>query len=157
MDDKPKIEPHTWSGFEYSHEEKSMDFFWAIGLVAVLGFIVAVIFKSYVFGIFLLVSGASLIFFYIRPPQEVTFTLNGESINIAGKEYLYKNLKGFMVKRNTPWSKLLIMTDGKFLPILTLPLPSESDKEAYDILIQFIPELPLEESPSMLFMEKIGF
>lgn len=157
MDDKPKIEPHTWSGPEYAHEEKSMDFFWTIGLVAILGFIVAVIFKSYVFGIFLLVSGASLIFFYIRPPQEVTFTLNGESINIAGKEYLYKNLKGFMVKRNIPWSKLLIMTDGKFLPILTLPLPSESDKEAYDILIQFIPELPLEESPSMKFMEKIGF
>lgn len=157
MDEKPKIEPHTWSGPEYAHTEKSMDFFWAIGLISVLAFIVAVIFKSYVFGIFLLVSGASLIYFYIRPPQEVTFTITGESINIAGKEYLYKDLKGFMVKRNSPWSKLLIMTDSKFLPILTLPLPSESDKEAYNILIQFLPELPLTESPSMQFMEKLGF
>jgi hypothetical protein len=157
MDNKPKITPHTWTGPEYSHVPKSVDWFWAIGLVAIVGFIITLFFHSYVFGIFILVSGGCLIFFGVRHPHEVTFTITADGINIAGKEYAYRNLKGFAIKEHSPWSKLLILTDGKFLPVHSLPIPEESNSEVYSILIQFIPELPLEESPSVIFMEKLGF
>lgn len=157
MENKPQIEPHTWNGPEYKHAPKSIDWLWTIGLLAVVGFVVALFFHNYIFGIFILVSGATLIFFSIRHPQDVSFLLTKDSINIAGKEYPYKKLKGFKIKENEEENKLLIMTDGHFLPILTIPLPIESSKQVYDILIEFLPELPLEESPSMIFMEKLGF
>jgi hypothetical protein len=157
MDNKPNITPHTWTGPEYNHSEKSIDWLWTIGLLAIVGFIITLFFHSYVFGIFILVSGASLIFFSVRNPDEVSFTLTNDGITIGKKDYPYKNLKGFKIKEGVEWAKLLVMTDAKFLPILTLPLPEASVSEAYDILIQVVPELPLEESPSMLFMEKLGF
>ncbi len=157
MDNKPKIEPHSWTGPEYDHTQKNIDWLWTVGLISIIGFILTIIFKSYVFGIFILVSGGTLIFFSIRNPQELSFTLTDESIVIEGKDFPYKKLKGFKIKENESGNKLLIMTDAHFLPVITLPIPKDASQNAYNILIQFIPELNLEESPSMKFMEKLGF
>lgn len=157
MDNKPKVTPHTWTGPEYAHKEKSMDWLWTIGLITVVGAIATLYLHSYIFGIFILVSGASLIFFSVREPLNVTFTITGDGITIAGKDFPYSKLKGFNIIEYPTYSRLLVMTDGHFLPVINLPLPLSSQNEAYDILIKFIPELPLEESPSMKFMEKLGF
>ena len=51
------LEKIEWQAPEYKHEEKSMDFLWAIGLIALVMCGFAVWKANYVFAIFLLISG----------------------------------------------------------------------------------------------------
>ncbi len=151
------IDTYRWTGPEYSHKTRSNDWVWTVGIVALVGCILAIIFKNYVFAIFILASGFSLIFFSIRPPLEMQFEINQQSITVAGKEYPYKKLKGFKIKSDQQKTILLLEIEQYFLPVLTLPLPPDDTKQVRDNLIKILPELDLQESPSMVFMEKLGF
>jgi hypothetical protein len=151
------IAPIEWSAPEYSHKERNPDWFWAIGLSTIVACILALWFRNYLFAIFLLISGACLILFTLRHPEEVSFSIKTEGITIGKDIYAWKTIKGFSIKRNPSQDKLLILTSKKFLPTYTIPIPGNLTEEIYNSLLKVTPNIELEESRSMLFMEKLGF
>ncbi len=146
-----------WSAPEYDHKERSVDWFWTIGLVTLIATIVAIWFASYVFAIFIFISGGCLIMFTLRPPLEINFSIETEGLTIGKDMYEWKNLKGFNIKKKKESAKLLIETRKYFLPVYTIPLPMDLIDEVKDELKKVIPNIELEESKSMQFMEKLGF
>lgn len=151
------ITPIEWSAPEYNHKKRSNDWLWSIGLTALVGAVLAVWFHNYVFAIFILISGACLILFTIREPQSITFVVKTEGITIGKDEHIWKDIKGFDIKKGEPYHKLLIMTSKKFLPIYTIPFPSDLSSQLKEALNKVTPKIDLEESRSMVFMEKLGF
>lgn len=151
------ITPIEWSAPEYSHKEKTVDWFWTIGLLALVGFGIAVWFHNYLFAIFILISGASLILFTLRAPQVVPLSITSDGISMGKEKYEWKQIKGFRIKSAEPYSKLLILTSKKFLPLYTISFPKELTPDIREALTKATTALDLEESHSMLFMEKIGF
>jgi hypothetical protein len=151
------IETIEWQAPEYTHKEKSPDFLWTIGLVAVVAAIVAFFLGNYVFGIFILISGACLIMFTSRPPQMMTFSIKTEGLSIGKNIHAWKSLKGFDMKAGDPYAKLLVETSKNFLPIYTIPMPVSRKEEIRETLKKVIPATSIEESRSMVFMEKLGF
>jgi hypothetical protein len=159
MDDT-SFEAITWSAPEYTHKERSVDFFWTIGLITVIVFVLALWFHNYLFAVFILISGACLFLFTIRPPEEVIFTIESQGIHIGRDMYEWENIHGFTIKkrkRDEPYAKLLIKTSRYFLPVFTIPLPAELVDEAREALLKATTLIELDESPSMQFMEKMGF
>jgi hypothetical protein len=155
--EKITIEPIQWQAPEYTHKNQSVDFLWTIGLVALVGCIIAIWKHNYVFGIFILISGACLIFFTLRKPEYITFSIDNDGIKMGKDNHPWKSIKSFNIKENTPYNKLIIETTKKFLPIYTLPIPSVITEEVRISLTKLIPNSEINESPSMLFMEKLGF
>lgn len=151
------IDTIEWSAPEYTHKERTMDWYWTIGLIALVGAIVAIWFHSYVFGIFILISGACLILFTMREPQIMNFSIKTEGLEIGKDKHTWKEIKGFHIKQSTPYSKLLVMTSKKFLPIYTIPFPPEISSHLREEIEKVTPNIELQESNSMLFAEKIGF
>lgn len=151
------ITPLSWSAPEYSHKTRSIDWFWSIGLVALVGAITAAWFHNYIFAIFILISGACLILFTLRAPHIFTFTIDENGITLEKETYPWKDIKGFSTKQGDPYNKLLILTSKKFLPVYTIPFPSEITTELRESLMKATKNIELEESHSVLFMEKIGF
>lgn len=154
-----KIDINTieWQAPEYTHKKKSVDFLWTIGIVAVVGAIIAIWFHNYVFGIFILISGGCLILFTVREPQDIDFSISNEGVKMGRDMHLWKNIKSFNIKDGEPYNKLMIETTKYFLPIYTLPVPHSIDEQVRSTLLKVIPNTEIEESHSMLFMEKIGF
>lgn len=147
-----------WSAPEYDHEEKSNDWFWTIGLITLVSVIISLWLSNYIFAIFLAISGASLILFTLRHPQEVTYTIENEGLSMGKDKYEWKNIKSFyIIKKNKDNSKLLIETNKYFLPVYTIPMPTELTYEVKENLLKVLPSKELGESKSMLFMEKLGF
>ncbi len=146
-----------WSAPEYTHIPKNTDWFWSIGLVALVGAGLAVWFHNYIFAIFILLSGASLIMTGIHHPLEVEFEISTAGLRINKDTYSYKKIKGYKMTRGSPYAKLLVETDKYFIPVLTIPVPEEYAQEVNDELMKVLPLLELEESASMIFMEKLGF
>lgn len=155
--DEIVITPIEWSAPEYTHKVHTMDWYWSIGLVALAGAVVAIWFHSYIFGIFILISGACLILFTMREPQIMTFSVKTEGLGLGKDTHTWKEVKGFHIKPSAPYSKLLILTSKKFLPVYTIPFPSEISSQLRETLEKVTPNIELQESNSMIFMEKIGF
>ncbi len=147
----------TWSAPEYKHKEKSMDFLWAIGLITIIAGGVAIWLSNYVFAIFIFIAGATLILFSIRHPQEVSFSIETEGLTMSKDKYPWKRIKGFHIKREFDYTNLLILTDKYFLPVYTIPLNPDMANEIREELLKVTPNIELEESKSMIFMEKLGF
>lgn len=151
------ITPIEWSAPEYSHTVRTADWFWSIGIVAIIGALIAAWFHNYLFAVFILISGASLILFTIRAPRTVPFSITSAGITMAKEKYEWKSIKGFRIKNGDPYSKLLILTSKKFLPLYTISFPEELTPDIREALTKATTVLDIEESHSMLFMEKIGF
>jgi len=151
------IDKIEWSAPEYKHKEKSIDFLWAIGLGAIIAFGLAIWFHNYLFAVFLLVAGGSLILFSVRHPEEVHFVIETSGITLGKDKYTWKMVKGFNIKKEEDSAVLLIELDKYLLPVYTIPLPIDEIPRVKESLLKIIPSLELDESKSMKFMEKIGF
>lgn len=151
------IDKIEWTAPEYKHKEKSVDFLWTIGLVAIVGVGITVWNGNYLFAIFLIISGASLIFFSIREPEEVTFSIETSGFTMGKEKYEWKKIKGFNIKKDDKEALLIIEINKYLLPIYTIPLPIELAPKMKESLLKVIPNTEIDESPSMKFMEKIGF
>jgi hypothetical protein len=146
-----------WSTPEYKHKERDNDWFWTIGLITIVACGIAIWLGNYVFAIFLLVSGASLILFSIRHPHMLGYTIETKGLTMHKEMHEWKNIKSFWIKKGDDESKLLIETSKYFLPVYTILIPNNLVDKINEQLMKVIPKKEIEESRSMAFAEKIGF
>lgn len=152
-----KINKIEWKALEYEHKEHTIDWFWTVGLITIISFIVAIWTHNYLFGVFLLISGFCLILLSIQEPREISYSINNRGLTIGKNIYLWKNLKGFDIKKGQGKIKFLIEIDKYFLPKYSFIVPGELADEIKDSMLKFIPRIEIEESKSVMFMDKLGF
>lgn len=158
--DEIHLDTIKWTAIEYNHEEKSNDWYWAIGLITLIATALAIWFHNYVFAIFLFISGCSLILFSFRHPEEVEYTIETKGLSMGRELHTWKSIKSFNIKNqeeNDNYAKLMIETSKHMLPIYTIPLPDEKVQIVKDNLLKVIPRSEIKESQTMLIMEKLGF
>jgi len=156
MPNEIEIDKIQWTALEYEHKEHSSDWFWAVGLITLLAVGLTIWFKNYLFAIFIFISGASLILFSVRHPQEVPFSIETEGLVMGKYKYPWKQIKGFDIKKRNGQHKLLIELNKYFLPVYTISIPSELAPQIKNTLDELLPRVELDESKSMLLMEKMG-
>ncbi len=156
--DEIEIETIEWSAPEYNHKyDRHIDWFWTIGLITLVACGIAIWFHNYIFSIFIFLSGACLILFTIKPPEDLNIKIDTSGISMGREFYEWKKVKGFHIIKNKDNNKLLIEVEKYFLPVYTLPLPTELINKVKENLLKITQHIELKESQSMLFMEKIGF
>lgn len=146
-----------WKALEYNHKEHSVDWYWAVGLVTLVVCGIAIWTKNYVFGIFILIAGATLLLVNIRHPEQVDYSIESSGLTMGKDKYEWARIKGFDIKKGEDISKLLIETNKHFLPVYTIPIPNDLVPEVKESLQKIIPLIELNESQSLIFMEKLGF
>jgi len=152
-------EPITWTAAEYEPRNKSVDWFWGVGIVAVSFAIVAIIFENILFAIFILLAAFSLLLFTARTPHEVEFSLTKRGIRIDRTLYPYATLRSFWIhNHNNERKKLIVQSEKALMPYVTIPIPLNVDEEhIQDFLEQYLPEEEHPESMSEIVMEYLGF
>ena len=157
--DEIKINTLQWSAPEYSHKERDNDWFWTLGVITIVACGIALWFHNYLFAVFIFISGCCLIMFTLRHPQDVTYIIETKGLSMGKDLYTWKSLKSFNIKNKEEdiFAKIIIETSKYFLPVYTIPLPKELEDEAKETLLKILPRSEVDESPSMLFMEKLGF
>lgn len=156
--DKIILDTISWSAPEYYHKEHGNDWFWTVGLIALIGCGITIWLHNYIFAIFIFISGCSLIMFTIRAPHDIIFTIETKGLTMGRDFHTWKSIKSFNIKDNETdiYAKLLIETSKHFLPIYTIPLPKEHMEKVKENLLKVIPRSEINESQSMLFAEKLG-
>ena len=151
--------PHSisWEAHEYEHKEKSVDWFWALGIIALSVVVASVIKGNYVFALFIIVAASCLGYFSARKPEIIDIELSEKGFRIHRYLYEYKDLKAFFVEHTQTGPKLHIMTSRVFFPIITLPLEDIDPDLVTAYLAQFLKEEEMHESRAHKFMETLGF
>ena len=159
MNEKIKIETIEWSAPEYLHKEHTNDWFWTIGLIALAGCLAAIWFGSYVFAIFIFISGISLIMFSSKQPRIFEFVIDNKGLQVNKEDFIWKNIKSFNIKETEEgeYDKLLIETTKNFIPIYTFLIPKDATETIRQEFVKLVPNSEIDESRTIQFAEKVGF
>lgn len=157
----PAAAPHlplTWQAYEYVHREKSNDWFWALGIIAVGGAIAAIFLHNLLFALLILVAGVALGLFAAREPDLVTFAITRRGVRINEDLYSYQNLDGFWIEdiSEAHVPKLLLKSKKILMPMLVIPIEKVEPEDVYAALLYFLPEEELHEPFAHKIMEFVG-
>lgn len=157
--DEIQIKTISWTTPEYKAKERTVDWFWTVGVITIVACGLAIWFHNYVFAIFLLLSGASLVMLSVNAPRDISYSIETKGLTMGKDIHPWKKIKGFNIKEKEgeEYSKLIIELDKYFLPIYRIPIPHDIINDLKEELTKVIPRKELEESKSMTFMENIGF
>src|SRR5688572_19736811 len=90
-------EPLRWEGFEYHYQEKSSDWFWAVGIISLSIAVVAILVKNILFAILIIVGAFTLCLHAARKPHRIDFEINEHGITAGKIHYPYASLHAFWV------------------------------------------------------------
>jgi len=157
--DEVTINTINWASPEYTHKERSNDWFWLLGLVTIIACGLALWQHNNMFAVFIFISGCCIVMFNIKHPQNLNYIIETKGLTMGKDFHSWKSLKSFNIKNNDTdaYAKLLVETSKYFLPIYTIFLPKEMEKEVKEELLKVLPKSEINESGSMVFMEKLGF
>lgn len=149
----------SWQAFEFKDRELKTDWFWAIGIIALAGSVTAFIYANFLFGIFIILSTASIFYFATVKARLITYEITSGGVVYEGMFYPFETLHAFWLEEHVETDrKLLLKSERFFVPILTLPYDdAETGDLIHEALSDIIPEEPLQEPYGQLIMERLGF
>ncbi len=147
----------TWIAKEYEHRERSIDWFWAVGVVAIALAVISIIFHNLLFAVFIIIATVTLLLYALRHPRDMRHELNERGIMIDSTLFPYKTLDSFWIVDHTLPNKLLVKSQKIFMPYLVLHIENIRSEEVRDFLLQYIEEEELHESVAQKLMESLGF
>ncbi len=153
-----RVRTIEWEAPEHHHIEKSGDWYWALGIIAIVAAVIAVLLGNVLFAILILLASVLMAFVSMRGPAVIPFSISKRGVRVDDKLYPYPTLASFCIDEEDPRGpQLLIRAAGALVPLIIIPLPEEAVDEIDEILAERLPEEHLEESLAHRLLEFFGF
>ena len=131
----------SWQVQTHEHYERSVDWYWGLGIIALLGAGVSIYFSNILFALILLVGAGSIGVLVARGPREHLVSLGGRGISMDGTLYPYASVQSFWIEQHVEAPRLFITTNSLLHPHIIVPLDSvEHGAEVRGHLAQFAEE-----------------
>jgi len=148
-----------WEAFEFEEREKSVDWYWALGIIAVCAIVISIIYKNYLFAIFIAIGSATMGMFANQKPKMIKYELSHSGLRINEELMPLETIKGYAIREIGKNRKkiLIIESSRSFAHILTIPV---EDSMVLAIKKEFTPKVPekdLREPTAHQIMDAIGF
>ena len=147
-----------WKAYEYFFMEKSSDWFWSVGVVALTAIIIASIFGDFLFAIVIAVSTFTLLVYAMRRPKLIPLLINREGISVNKVFYSYSFLTSFWVDKSDPQlPKILIKSKKILMPLIVVPIEEIDPDTVREFILNYMQEEELAEPVTQKIMEYLGF
>jgi hypothetical protein len=147
----------TWDAPEHHHTEKTSDWFWVVGIIAIAGAIAAFFFGNFLFAILILLAAVTVSLAALRKPRIIPFSVTTRGVSADDTFYAYSTLESYRIDDEhyaTP--QLLLKTKRFYMPLILIPLPEEYLHDIDDMIGARLPEEDLEEPLINLLLEFLG-
>lgn len=149
-----------WETEEYYFQEKTSDWYWAVGIIGISVSILATIFSNTLFALLILLSTFALALYGSKKPNVVRFEVGKKGIMIGNTLYPFIALDSFWVQDlrhlGAP-SKLIIKSRKPMVPLIAIPLSDINPEEVRDFLMDHLLENHHPESFGQKLLEYFGF
>lgn len=147
-----------WEAPEHTHIEKSADWFWALGIIALASSVTAIILNNVLFGVVILLGTATVFIVGNRPPRIIPFEVLSRGIRFDTELYPYSSLESYYIdEHNVKGPMLLIKSKKMLMPLIIMPLPEDYVDDAERLIAPRLPEEHLKEPLGHLILEFLGF
>ncbi|MEK7606482.1 MAG: hypothetical protein AAB458_02740 [Patescibacteria group bacterium] len=148
----------AWTTPEYEHRERSNDWYWSVGIVAVGGAVLAILFNDLLFAVVIVVAAVAIVLHALRHPGELTCEIQDRGVLMNTTLYPYRTLESFALHEHEHPNMLILTSQKLFMPHITIPLASDIHAdEVRDILLDYLPEHEVLPSISEKIMDRLGF
>ncbi len=145
----------TWQAYEYNQPERHPHWFAVLWIFALALAAVAVILKSYLLAVFLMLAAAMVHIFAVRPPSQYTFSLDAEKLSIGNKTHPLNDFTSFWIFERDD-GNILSLEGRRFLNAhLHIPLADINPQEVRELLAESLAEKEHEESLLDLLAERL--
>ncbi len=152
------MEPISWNALEFEHKVKTNDWYWTVGVIAVILSVWRFYVGDYVLGIFIVLSGLCLIMLGGHKPEQIDILIDEEGIIIGHNSYVWSNVLGYAIVSAGGKVTLILETTAKLVPIVTLDIPEGIDPEAVNtIMSSHVEPKDLLPSRSQAILKIFGF
>ena len=146
-----------WSAYEHEHIERSVDWFWALGIVAVSVALTSILFSNILFAILIVVAAYTIGILARTPPELVEFELSDRGIRVGKTLHRYDEIISFWVEDELGVNPLLLVDTTKFMsPNLIIPIEGVDPHEVRVFLQERVEEVPMKEPVSHKILEFLG-
>ena len=155
---KDDVRSVYWEAPEHTHIEKSPDWFWLLGIIAVTAAIVSIIFHNILFAIVILLGAITMSLVGHKRPRIIPYEVSNRGVRIDNTLYPYATLDSFYLDEDAPLDPQLLLKSKKlFAPLLILPIPEEHADLIDSMLAERLPEEHIEEPFANRLLEFLGF
>ncbi len=142
--EKPLI---SWETPEYPAYEKSADWYWWVGLVAVILIGFAVWQRSFLFGVFIFIAWFTVMLYAVRPPKTIRVSITESRVMVEDTLYPWHNIKSFWIFYRPPLIRDLSLESKKtVMPFIKIPIGETEPEKIKKIISSFVPEVEQKES-----------
>lgn len=146
-----------WSAYEHEHIERSVDWYWALGIVAVSIALTSILFGNVLFAILIVVAAYTIGRIARTAPELVEFELSDRGIRVGGTLHRYDEIISFWVEDELDKAPLLLVDTIKFMsPNLIIPIEGIDPHEIRVFLQERADEVPMKEPVSHKILEFLG-
>lgn len=147
-----------WEAPEHNHIEKTGDWYWVLGIVALTGSVASMIAGNVLFGIVIILAAGTVYLASHRKPRVIEFEVGARGIRIEDTLYPYATFESYFLDETALVNPQLIVKSKKlFMPLLIIPVPADYITAIEDMVGARLPEEHLEEPLAHKLMEFLGF
>ncbi len=156
-----EVPQFEWSAYEHEHMERSNEWFWIVGIIAVALAIAALILGNPLFAALIVISAFLLAMFAVKKPEEILYQLTPKGVRINNALYPYRTLNSFFVTHGDPRldmiPKLLLESERPLMPLMSIPLaPGMDPDDVREFMLQFVKEEEHKEPIAHHLLAMIG-
>lgn len=141
----PREQTISWTVITHVHREHSVDWYWSVGVVALVAAGVSVWMGNLLFALIIALAAFSFGMLLWRGPREHSVRIDNRGISIDGTLHPYRSINSFWVERDPEYPRLYLETTAVVSPHLVLPLDSGSQAEQVrSFLKRVLPEVEQE-------------
>ncbi|MDO8572750.1 MAG: hypothetical protein Q7S11_03215 [bacterium] len=147
----------TWSALEYPIREKTTDWYWALGIMAMAGAVASYILANILFSILIILGAFTVAVYGARHPHEVLFEIDRRGVRSGATLYPHSSLTSFWVIERREESKILLQSSKVFMPYIVIPLGGENPEMVRDVLLNYLKEEEHVEPLAQRIMDYLRF
>ncbi len=148
----------SWEAPEHRHIEKTSDWYWVLGIIAISASVVSIILNNVLFSIVILLAATTMIVFGHRKPKMVSFEISVRGVRINEDLHPYDTLHAYSVDEEAPEGpQLILKSKHTFMPLIIIPLPYDYIDDIEAILGLRLLEVHMHEPLSHRLLEAFGF
>ncbi|HEX5774734.1 MAG TPA: hypothetical protein VFY28_02110 [Candidatus Paceibacterota bacterium] len=140
---------YEWEGTEYAFEEKSADWYWALGIIAAAAIIACILFNNIILALLVLAASVAVALQAAKHPRMHRFVLYEHGVAIDERLYPYEDMLSFSVLEYADESlppSLSIKTRHVLAPHLLIPIMGHDPVEIYEFFLDRVEEGQHDES-----------
>mgnify|MGYP001576987073 CR=1 FL=1 len=145
-----------WKDFEYLNHEKSIDWYWGLGVVTILGVGLSIFFDNTLLAILIGMGGIAIGLFAMREPKEIEYIIGERTIILGDETHPYNELESFSIDHQHHDVKLIIVSKKFFLPYIVITIKEHHPDTVREYLVRKLPEGAHQEPIIHAIAERIG-